>query len=184
MPIKFLFKLWESINNQPQHHFERNAGYWSSPVDEVKIAFFTKLTDRKSQREDWYKITPYIAEFWCTISNVGFIVAGLHRRSPELIFAGTASIVSHAIPKQCLLTIDKIGALLPILRLACEYKVIIRRPILLLPIAATIGLNVADIYFARIKGKTWLHSVWHLSAACVADFVLGVIQHSKSFVNK
>jgi hypothetical protein len=153
--------------------FERKKGFGSSPADEKNVGFFDKLTDKKSQREDWYQVSPYVAEFWCTVSNAGFIIAGIHQNSLELVFAGAASIASHMIPKQWLLTVDKIGVVVALSKLVHEYKVLIDRPFLLVPIAALGAINMTDAYLARLKGKTWPHVVWHLSAAAVADFALG-----------
>src|SRR5438105_3611497 len=75
--------------------FERGAGYCSNPADEGSALFFKALTAPESQRENWYAVTPYIAEFWCALSNAGFIYAGIKQKSPELVFAGCASIASH-----------------------------------------------------------------------------------------
>lgn len=168
-----LLNLWNKAVNPTHSFFERKKGFWSSPADEAKVGFFDKLTDQKSQREDWYQVTPYVAEFWCTVSNVGFIVVGVHQNSPELVFAGAASIVSHTIPKKWLLTVDKIGVLVALSKFAREYKVVINNPSLLIPIAALGAVNMIDAYLARVKGKTWPHVVWHLSAATVANYVLG-----------
>lgn len=168
-----LSDLWKTVVNPTQSFFERKKGFWSSPADESNVCFFNRLTDRKSQREDWYKVTPYVAEFWCAVSNTGFIIAGIHQNSPELVFAGAASIVSHTIPKQWLLTVDKIGVLVALSKLAREYEIVINNPSVLVPIAALGVVNLMDVYFARVKGETWPHVVWHLSAAAVANYVLG-----------
>ena len=72
--------------------FSRGDGFWTQTSDESKTGFFQKLTERKSQRENWYKISPYIAEFCCAISNVGFLYVGAKHQCPELVFAGLASV--------------------------------------------------------------------------------------------
>jgi hypothetical protein len=66
------------IQAQPKQLFKRDAGFWTSPTDEEKQGFFDHLTPVESQREDWYAVTPYIAEFWCTISNSGLLGVGLY----------------------------------------------------------------------------------------------------------
>jgi len=153
--------------------FDRNKdGYWTSSADEKNTGFFNKLTDPKSQREDWYKVTPYIAEFWCAISNIGFLAAGIHCRSPELLFAGTASILSHSIPKQWLLYVDKIGVLLVLSKVLREHETLTDNPWLLVPVGIAGLINATDAYLARNKGLTWPHIVWHLSSALLAyDFL-------------
>ncbi len=156
----------------PISAFERKAGYWNGPSDENNTSFFGTLTNPKSQREDWYKVTPYIAEFWCTISNIGFIAAGIHCKSPELLFAGAASIVSHSIPKQWLLYVDKIGVLIVLSKVIREHKTLTNNPWLLIPVGIAGAINVTDAYLARNKGLTWPHVVWHLSSALLAyDFL-------------
>jgi len=133
------------------------------------------LTDKKSQREDWYQVSPYIAEFWCTISNAGFIYVGLKHQSPEILFAGLASTAIHAIPKQWLLYADKIGVLAALSLAIREHKALSQNPQLMLPVLGLGAVNATDMYLARNYGATWPHVVWHLSAACVADYVLTTI---------
>lgn len=153
--------------------FTRGAGFWSHPKDEEQTGFFSRLTDINSQREDWYKVSSYVAEFWCTISNAGFLYVGIKHGSPELIFAGVASTVSHAIPKQWLLTVDKIAAFTAFVKLAREYRVLVENPWLLGPIAL-LGINILDVPLARKKGMTLPHVAWHVSAAFVADLFLKI----------
>lgn len=152
--------------------FSRGVGFWTQPADEQATGFFQKLTPAESQREDWYKVTPYVAEFWCAVSNAALLGVGLYHGSPEIIFAGSASVVSHAIPKQWLLYIDKLGVLCVALKVARTYPVILNNPWLLVPIAGAVGLNIADVYFARKKGSTIPHVAWHCAAAAAAGMYL------------
>ncbi len=93
-----------------------------------------------------------------------------------MIFAGLASIASHSIPKQSLLYVDKLGVLVVLLLFARKYQAFIDNPKLLLPVLGLVAINLTDIYMARQKWQTWLHVVWHLSAALVADYVLSNIK--------
>ncbi len=156
--------------------FTRGAGFWSTPSDEQIKSIFGALTDINSQREDWYTVTPFIAEFLCTISNVGFIYVGLKHKSPELLFAGVASAISHSIPKQWLLTVDKIGVLVVASKLIREYQVIIDHPWLLLPVALAAIINFSDAYLARQHGYTYPHVIWHLSSAFMANIFLNYVK--------
>ena len=156
--------------------FTRSAGFWSKPDDEEKSDFFSTLTAPKSQRENWYKVSPYVAEFWCTISNIGFIYVGLKQKSPELLFAGIASAVSHTIPKQWLLLVDKIGVAVVASKVIREYKVVCNNPILIIPAVLAASINMSDAYLARNKGQTWPHVVWHLSSALLANEFLKQIK--------
>jgi hypothetical protein len=164
-------KNWVDFQN-PKQLFTRGKGFWSTPNDDNCKSFFEKLTEHKSQREDWYKVTPYIAEFWCALSNIGFFYVGFKHAVPELIFAGTASFLSHSIPKQWLLTVDKIGVLIVAIKFITLYPTIVANPWLLAPAVIAATINLADAYLSRTKGQTWPHVVWHLSAAFLANLVL------------
>jgi protein-tyrosine phosphatase len=164
----------DEIQKREQHlhkppSFERGPGFWSTPKDEANKTFFSALTDPKSQRENWYKVTPYVAEFWCTVSNIGFICVGLQQNSPELVCAGIASAVSHTIPKQWLLGVDKLGVALVLSKVIREYGTIVNNPWLLAPLGIACLINVTDAYLARNHAQTWPHVVWHLSSALFAN---------------
>jgi hypothetical protein len=77
----FLLSIYSQ--NIMQAGFERDKyqGFWGNPTG-LETNFFSKFTDISSQREDWYKISPYVAEFWCAISNIPFIYFGI-RAYPE-----------------------------------------------------------------------------------------------------
>jgi hypothetical protein len=174
--IAWLSDAFRQVTHPEKPSFTRGDGFWSKSTDEEKTGFFNRLTESPSQRENWYQVTPYIAEFWCTVSNVGLLAVGFYRRSFELVFAGSASVVSHTIPKQWLLLVDKIGAALVVLKLFREYKVIIENPFLIKPVAALGMVFVTDVCLARLKGITLPHVIWHLSAAAVAGFALGYVK--------
>jgi len=158
-------------SDSPKGLFSRGPGYWTDPSDETKDGFFEKLTDPKSQREDWYTQTEYIAEPLCAISNIGFLIFGVQNNSPELVFAGLASTVSHAIPKQWLLTVDKLGVAVVMSKVVREHQIFINNPWLAVPLGCAGLINLADTYLARNYGKTWPHVVWHLSSAALVHYV-------------
>ncbi|MBA3954266.1 hypothetical protein H0X48_03035 [Candidatus Dependentiae bacterium] len=160
------------VNVEKKHLFSRGSGYWTDPADESTTGWFSQLTSPASQRENWYKVSPYVAEFWCAISNVGFLYVGYKHRSPELMAAGLASLLSHSIPKQWLLSVDKAGVLFVLSKVLREYKVFKDNPKLLAPVGLAGLINLTDAYLARNKGYTLPHVVWHLSAALLADVVL------------
>lgn len=152
--------------------FRRDAGFWSCPHDEVDIGFFNKLTDGGSQREDWYAVTPYIAEFWCTVSNIPFFYVGAKHASPEVFFAGVASAASHAIPHQWLHTADLVGVGAVALKVARSYRVIYDNSWLIAPLAGAGIINAVDAYLSRNYGYTWPHVLWHITAAACMDMFL------------
>lgn len=166
---------------KPTTLFTRGPGYWSTPSDENKTDFLGEslLTDPTSQREDWYAVTPYIAEFWCTVSNALFIYYGIKQESPELIGAGLASIISHAIPKKWLHHLDILGVGLVGLKALREYKTLYNNPTLLWPLAAAGIISGADTYLARTKGITWPHVTWHISAALLMNHFLTSLKQVK-----
>jgi len=147
--------------------FTRHHGYWSKP----ETNFFNKL--HNSQREDWYTISIYVAEFWCTVSNIPFLVVAYWHVSWELLFAAVASIVSHTVPKQWLLMVDKFGVLVAFSKLVRNYKVIDWQIGVLICVVAAI--NRMDMWLARRQKRLvwpWPHVLWHVSCACVAHIVL------------
>ncbi|MGE4168194.1 MAG: hypothetical protein AB7E68_01475 [Candidatus Babeliales bacterium] len=169
-----LFDFLSMDNAAPK--FARTEGFWSSPADEAVTTFFGRLNEPKSQRENWYAVTPYVAEFWCALSNIGFIYVGIKDKSPEMLFAGLASMASHTVPKQWLLSLDKFAALVALAKVAREYEQFKKQPTLLLSIVGLGIINAHDVYLARQKGQTWGHVLWHLSAACTAHYLLNAIK--------
>lgn len=155
-----------------QTPFSRAEGYWSNPKDEDNVGFFNRLAEPETQREDWYSVTPYISEFWCSISNLGLVAVGLKYQSPEIIFAGLASFAYHSCPKQWLLYVDRVGVAVAFSKLAREYHVLKENPHLLALPAAVGAINLLDVYLGQYKGKTWPHVIWHLSAAAMAAYYL------------
>jgi hypothetical protein len=155
-----------------QGTFKRGTGYWTRESDKTRKDFFGKLTDPASQREDWYQVSPYIAEFWCTLTNIGFLYVGLKHQSPELIFAGIASIASHSIPKQWLLYIDKLGVAVVLSKVLRNYKAVAHNPTLWALATAGVGINALDAYLARTKCYTAPHLIWHLSSAYISHLFL------------
>ncbi len=162
-----------------QSLFSRGNGFWTHPRQEYTTDFFYKLTDVNSQREDWYVVTPYIAEFWCAISNITIIYAGVRNKSPELVFAGCASVVSHSIPLQWLLYVDKFGVLLVVMQVLRYYREVMKKLklIWLLPLAGF--FNLLDSQLARRKGLTMPHVLWHCASAIIADYFLRAVSVSK-----
>jgi len=146
--------------------FDRGTGYWTF------CTLFELDAEPESQREHWYRVTPYIAEFWCTVSNVPFFLVAWHYGCWQLWLAAIASVLSHAIPKQFLLTVDKCGVLLVLSKLVFHHTVLFHHPWVILLVGMTFAINVLDTHLARQFGWTWPHIVWHVSSATVAAVVL------------
>lgn len=163
--------------------FSRGPGVWTNPSQENLTGFFEKLTDVNSQRENWYQVTPYVAEFWCTVSNVAIIYSGIVNDSLELVFAGVASTVSHAIPKQWLLQVDKLGVLVVAMRALKDYQVLIENPKLLIPLVGAVSLNLIDAHLARSTGATWPHIVWHCTSAGLVGHFFNLAKQHRLLTN-
>jgi hypothetical protein len=152
--------------------FSRGDGYWSTKADERASGMLQKLTSPTSQCENWYKVMPYIAEFWCTLSNIPMLAVGAYYRSPELLLAGTASAVSHAVPKNWLNKTDIICAALAASKVIRTYPVLLNHPWLLVPIAITGGLQVIDQFWGRKNGTCVPHVLWHCAVAVAGGMYL------------
>jgi hypothetical protein len=48
--------------------------------DHIKgaLKFLTQITNTKSKREDYYQYSNHIAEYFCTISNLGLFAVGFY----------------------------------------------------------------------------------------------------------
>jgi hypothetical protein len=76
-----------------------------------------------------------------------------------------------------LLYIDKIAALIAVSKLVRNYQVLSDNPWLLVPILGLGVVGLSDVYFARYKGKTVPHVVWHLCAChSVASFSICCVE--------
>jgi len=169
LPLPIQKALFPQLLNGKSQFLRKNGLFYNQ--NEVNSSFGGPTEDN-DQRENWYVMTPYVAEFWCTLSNIGFLYVSWKHKSPELLFAGCASILSHAIPKQWLLYVDKFGVLVGLSKFVREYKAILKQPTLLLPLLSIGILNTLDRYIARQRGETWSHVVWHLGTAAIADYSL------------
>ena len=165
-------ELWRS----PQQAYRRFPGTWYNDGYVNRTDTFGQLMPDYSQREDWYAVTPYISEFWCFGTNVGFLQVGYNHRSPEFFIAGAASMASHAVPRQWLLTADKIGAAIAVIKILRSYRAFRIKPRLLVPMALVGGIFLADLFLSQTAHFNWLHPLWHISAACGSNMVLNAHQ--------
>ncbi len=157
--IIFLTTLGHTIftAEKPQNNaLIRNAGYWTGPQT---------LTPPGSQREDWHKMTKYVAEPLCTISNIPFFLAAyiIKEKNPlsalALTVAGSASAASHMIPYKRLNDIDKIAAICSVIAVGYESNCYTLSGLInmihdkkrLASVLALGGVYASDIYFARSK---------------------------------
>lgn len=181
-----------------QNQLPRPEGFWhklGKQFTEKTPALdpLFKPTYPESQREPWN--TGYIAEPIATVTNAGLLAtAYAHRNtapvaSATLATAGIISAVSHAVPYNILNIFDKIAAAASVLGVIYDaqlYKIQVLKNTLSNPLAS--GLLVAtglvygiDTYLPRsgIQRKDehkYLHGLWHILAALLADTALRLNQ--------
>lgn len=137
---------------------------------------FNQPTKKSSRREF---STDSIAEFWCTVSNIGFFIVGIYFGDITLLLAGTFSLVSHAIPKQGIHDLDMLGVLLIGVKILLNISVVIANPALLAIGAIAVSINILDTIVTRnfynVVGP-WIHVAWHLTAAAAMFALNNAIQ--------
>lgn len=132
------------------------------------------LTPATSQREAWFQVTPWIAEFWCCLSNVGFLYVAYRHQAKGVAFAGVVSMVSHAIPWKPLLWLDKVGVLVALGSTASRlWAKGITFPVLLRGAMSLVCLNGLDFVLSKNQNLwPWPHIFWHLGSAALAFYFL------------
>lgn len=148
------------------------------PVDQIKVvgagalAFLTELTNKESQCEDHYRYSEHLAEYFCTLTNVGFFAVAAYYGDYAALLAGTFSAVSHAIPLKRLNELDKFAAMLASLKILYNYDVVLNSPTVLMAGITTLTFGGIDlgIRYGKLKPledyRGALHCAWHLAAAC------------------
>src|SRR5690242_12616155 len=151
---------------------------WSEYISESVYRFFSKPTDKKSQREDYYQYSNYLAEYWCTLSNVGLFAVGCYYGDFATLAAATFSALSHAIPSQRLHDLDMLGVVGILGKAVNNYDVILKRKDVIATGTAALAINVIDTILTRKyrdKIGPWLHVAWHIAAAAA----LGVFNQAQ-----
>ena len=85
-------------------------------------------------------------------------------------------MASHAVPRQWLLTVDKIGAAIAAIKILRSYKAFRLRPRLLVVMAFVGATFLADMALSQNAHFNWPHPLWHISAACGSNIVLNAHQ--------
>lgn len=150
-------RIMNAVNNMPGKDHIKGA-----------LKFFTEITAEKSRREDYYQYSSYIAEYFCTISNIGLFAVAFYYGDFAALLAATFSALSHAIPLQRLHDLDMLGIFVVFGKAIADYKVIMERPELMAWGVGAMTVNVLDTMITRThlnKIGPSLHFIWHLSAA-------------------
>lgn len=143
----------------------RPSGYWQMGSLLPSNLRSSEETSKENQREPWHIYSHYVAEPFCTVSNIPFFLAAYAIRNAHplsataLTLAGSASAISHAIPYQFLNDIDKMGAALAFATVTydahlynpAELTSILHNQKKLLAVAAVTAIKFADFWAARSK---------------------------------
>ena len=135
-------------------------------------------------KEEFYKVTPFIAEFWKTVSNIPFIFLGIYHLIlysldtnlqivySLLIVAGFSSGFHHATNYKCVLCskeitwtliIDWIPILLSILYIITTKMIVSFTAISWIYIGFSILWLIIDNIF--VPFAHWGHCIWHILIA-------------------
>lgn len=132
------------------------------------LAFLTELTNQHSRCEKHYNRSDYLAEYFCTLSNIGFFAVAFYYQDYATLCAGTFSALSHAIPLKRLNDLDKIAALSLFIKVISNYQLVMNHPAIMAAGVATFGFGLLDLTIGRKHLATLgpiFHSAWHLAAA-------------------
>lgn len=173
-------RVWIAVESVDEGLAPVKKGYDRSKVESSNWAFFTqiskespfhylsKLTPEKSQREDWFSVSPSISEFWCFASNLAILGVGIYDGDWHAILAGLMSGISHAIPTKFAHDLDRFGVAAVVMDCAWNYQAILNSPSTLACGLFAGAAHGADVILSRKYGRDigpWSHVVWHLTAA-------------------
>lgn len=127
---------------------------------------------QSSRRETFYVPVSFIGEFWCTLSNIGFLSVSWKTKNPWVGIAGIASILCHSYPIQGLLYIDKVCAIVAGISLTRNiYRNWTKNKTkTTLFVASVLTCNIMDYFLSNTYPglQPIPHVVWHLYAAFFA----------------
>jgi hypothetical protein len=171
------FKELFRSHNEP---YKRAEGLFYKAADDENQNFFQKPIERTNQSESWYVVSPYVAEFWSTVSSAAIIAVGGYYKEPLMITTGLISMVRHAIPKKWLTYLDKCSAVLAGVSLIRCYAAIGKEPLLVFPALvsaqwAMVSYAYSDLYY------TWRHPLLHLSIASTATCFYKIAGGERAF---
>lgn len=132
------------------------------------LKFLTEITNKKSQRENYYQYSNYMAEYFCTISNLGLFAVAYYYSDYATLAAATFSALSHAIPSQRLHDLDMLGVFIIFGKAFANYKMLMQRPDVISWGIGALTVNILDTIITRShlnKIGPSIHVTWHLAAA-------------------
>ena len=153
---------------RPYHNTSINKGYWGIP------------TTTSPPHEKWFEYSPYIAEFWSTLSCAGFFVIsfkGLMVNNSDNLYiylaiglCGIASALSHITVKRSMLWFDYLGIVCNGLALMTNLSAVtytLYNTNIVYAGLLTGLMGMWDVYnkYHAVKKYPFVHSLWHLSVA-------------------
>jgi hypothetical protein len=147
------------MGSQQSRQYKRRDGYYIKLSDE-------RLVPIQNTHEDWFTVTPYVAEFYSTVSMLPLLITGLwwFTRYPVhsalAICAALASAASHAYPIKRLLTLDKACAMPLVLSVVPYFQ---WNLLLYYIVPPVVGAWDAASRKKLCPGLPHLHTIWHLA---------------------
>jgi hypothetical protein len=144
-------------------------------------------TTTSAAHEEWFTYSYYIAEFWSTLSCIGFFMVsyiGLvygNQNNTNIYYAvalcGFASVLSHITVKRSMLWFDYFGVFcngLAMLMNMDAVMVACYKTNILYAALFTVFMGICDVfnkYYAK-RRHSLVHSVWHLSVAFTMSYFI------------
>ena len=141
-----------------------------------------KLSSFFREREKFYQVTPYIAEFWNTISNILLILVGVYRLFTQdmsllsqqlytlMILCGFCSGIHHATPQDWTIVIDWIPIASSIYIVFMNNVIFYMDTYTIVVTAIVITWFLSD-QFLHLTDPRIGHSLWHIGAAFALDAI-------------
>ncbi|KTD75491.1 prolyl oligopeptidase family serine peptidase [Legionella waltersii] len=132
------------------------------------LIYLSEYKNKSSMCEKHYIHSDYIAEYFCTLTNIGFFAVGIYYQDYLIVSIALFSTLSHAIPLRRLNELDKIAAVSTFINVLSNYQLLSQYPSTLIFGIATFIFGVLDQWVGRKdldKYGSFFHCAWHLTAA-------------------
>ena len=146
------------------------------------MSFYGKNSKYKRENEQFYNVTPHIAEFWNTLTNLPFILIGLYNilfyslnlnltiAYLLLIACGIGSGIHHASPHEWTLIIDWVPILSSIGFVLWSGIIYSISFISIMYTILAFSVLLTDHIFTPIP-VPWGHCLWHILAAVTVNSI-------------
>lgn len=156
-------KIIMSIKNWDHNHHLLGA-----------LKFLTEIKHVKSRRENFYEVSKFISEFYCTISNLGLFAVAYQYNDVNTLMAALFSALSHAFPLQRFQELDILGVVFVLGNVLANYHVLFENREVIFYGVSAITVNIIDTVISRMNYNKFgplPHVIWHfLAALALAKF--------------